>query len=88
MNCELPDVRAGFRKGRGARDKIANIHWIIRKAREFQKKTSTTVLLTTPNRMNRFGKELKKISKWIYSVESLKCRFWSPRKRTFLELEI
>ena len=37
MNCELPDVQAGFRKGRGTRDQIANIHWIIEKAREFQK---------------------------------------------------
>ena len=37
MNYELPDVQAGFRKGRGTRDQIANIHWIIEKAREFQK---------------------------------------------------
>ena len=37
VNCELPDVQAGFRKGRGTRDQIANIHWIIKKAREFQK---------------------------------------------------
>ena len=37
MNHELPDVQAGFRKGRGTTDKIANIRWIIRKAREFQK---------------------------------------------------
>ena len=37
MNCELPDVQAGFRKGRGARDQIANIRWIIEIAREFQK---------------------------------------------------
>ena len=37
MNCELPDVQAGFRKGRGNRDQIANIRWIIKKAREFQK---------------------------------------------------
>ena len=37
MNCELPDVQAGFRKGRGTRDQIVNIHWIIEKAREFQK---------------------------------------------------
>ena len=37
MNCELPDVQAGFRKGRGTRDQIANICWIIKKAREFQK---------------------------------------------------
>ena len=37
MNCELPDVQAGFRKGKGTRDQIANIHWIMEKAREFQK---------------------------------------------------
>ena len=37
MNRELPDVQAGFKKGRGTRDQIANIHWIIEKAREFQK---------------------------------------------------
>ena len=37
MNCELPDVQAGFRNGRGTRDQIANIHWIMEKAREFQK---------------------------------------------------
>ena len=36
MNCELTDVQAGFRRGRGTRDKIANIRWIIKKAREFQ----------------------------------------------------
>ena len=36
-NCELPDVQAGFRKGRGTRDQIANICWIMEKAREFQK---------------------------------------------------
>ena len=39
MNRELPDVQAGFKKGRGTRDQIANIHWIIKKAREFQKNT-------------------------------------------------
>ena len=37
VNCELPDVQAGFNKGRGTRDQIANIRWIIEKAREFQK---------------------------------------------------
>ena len=40
MNHELPDVQAGFRKGRGTRDHIANIRWIVKKAREFQKKKS------------------------------------------------
>ena len=37
VNCELPDVQAGFRKGRGTRDQMANMRWIIEKAREFQK---------------------------------------------------
>ena len=45
--CELPDVQAGFRTGRGTRDQIANICWIIEKAREFQKK-SISALLTMP----------------------------------------
>ena len=38
VNHELPDVQTGFREGRGTRDQIANIHWIMEKAREFQKK--------------------------------------------------
>ena len=56
VNRELPDVQAGFRKGRGTRDQITNIHWVIEKAREFQKKqkqkktkkkqTSISALLT------------------------------------------
>ena len=48
MNHELPDVQAGFRKGRGTRDQIANIHWIMEKTREFQKKISISALLTMP----------------------------------------
>ena len=48
MNCELADVQAGFRKGRETRDQIANICWIIKKAREFQKKKSISALLTMP----------------------------------------
>ena len=44
MNCELPDVQAGVRKGRGTGDQIANIHWIIKKAREFQKKSISALL--------------------------------------------
>ena len=47
VDGEFPDVQAGFRKDRGTRDQIANIRWIIKKAREFQKK-STSVLLTMP----------------------------------------
>ena len=48
VNNEIPDVKAGFRKGRGTRDQTANICWIIEKAREFQKKKSTSALLTMP----------------------------------------
>ena len=47
MNRELPDVQAGFRKGRGTRDQIANIHWIIKKVRKFQKNIYFC-FLTTP----------------------------------------
>ena len=46
VNHELPDVQAGFRKGRGTRDQIANNCWVIEKAREFQKKTSISASLT------------------------------------------
>ena len=63
MNRELPDVQAGFRKGRGTRDQIANIHWITEKAREFQKKTSTFALLTMPKPLcgsQQTGKFLKR----------------------------
>ena len=47
VNCELPDVQAGFRKGRGTRDQIANIRWIMEKARD-SRKTSISALLTMP----------------------------------------
>ena len=47
VNYKLPDVQAGFRKSRGTRDKIANIHWIIRNAREYQK-TYTSALMIIP----------------------------------------
>ena len=46
VNCELPDVQAGFRKGRGTRDQIANIRWIIEKQESSRKKTSISALLT------------------------------------------
>ena len=55
VNRELPDAQPGFRKGRGIRDQITNILCITEKAREFQKKTSTSALLTMP----------KPLSVWI-----------------------
>ena len=68
MNHELPDVQDGFRKGRGTRDQIANICWIIKKAREFQ--TSTSALLTMPKPLTVWittncGKFLKR---WEYQT--------------------
>ena len=66
VNCEIPDVQAGFRKGRGTRDQIANIHWIIKKVREFQK-TSIFALLTMP----------KSLTVWI----TVNCgKFWKRWK--------
>ena len=69
MNCEIPDVQAGFRKGRGIRDLIANICWIIEKAREFQKNISSA-LLTVPKPLTVWvrtscGKFLKR---WEYQT--------------------
>ena len=62
MNGELPDVQADFRKGRRTRDQIANIHWNMEKAREFQKK-SISALLTMP----------KPLTMWI----AINCgKFW------------
>ena len=48
VNCELPDVQAGFRKGRWTRDQIANIHWIMGKKKKSFRKTSISALLTMP----------------------------------------
>ena len=69
VNCKLPDVQTGFRKGRGTRDQIASIHWIIKKAREFHK-TSTSALLTMPKPLTVWittncGKFLKR---WEYQT--------------------
>ena len=62
MNHELPDIQAGFRKGRGTRDQIANIHWIMEKERPFQK-TSISALLIMP----------KPLTVWI----TINCgKFW------------
>ena len=73
MNCELPDVQAGFRKGRGTKDQIANIHWIIKKSRAFQKSIyfcfidyakALTVWITT-----NCGKFFKR---WGYQTSNIK----------------
>ena len=68
MNCELADVQAGFRKGRGTRDQIANIYWIIKKARAFPKTTSISALLTMPKPL-----KLWKILKEMGIPDHLTC---------------
>ena len=62
MNRELPDVQAGFRKGRGTRDQTANIHWITEKAREFQENTFYCFIPKAFDSVdhNKLGKILKR----------------------------
>ena len=72
MHCELPDVQAGFRKGRGIRDQIANICWIIEKARELQK-TSISALLTMPKSLTVWIRINWKILKDMGIPEDLTC---------------
>ena len=72
VNQELLDVQAGFRKSRGTRDQIANIHWIIEKAREFQKK-STSASLTTPKLLTVWITTNWKILKGIGLPDHFTC---------------
>ena len=70
MNQELPDVQAGFRKGRRTRDEIANIPWIVKKAREFQKKKkSISASLTT----------LKPLTVWITTNCGKFLKIWESQ---------
>ena len=78
MNHELSDVQAEFRKGRGARDQIASIHWIIETAREFKKKTSTSALLTMSKPLTAWittncGKFLNRYGGLEYHMTCLVC---------------
>ena len=73
MNHELPDVQAGFRKGRGTSDQIVNILWITEKAREFQKKKSTSASLTTPKPLNVWITTNWKILKQTGIPDHLTC---------------
>ena len=70
VNCQIPDVRARFRKGRGTRDQIADTHWIIEKNKRIPGKTCTSALLTTPQPLTLWittncGKFLKR---WEYQT--------------------
>ena len=65
MNCEIPDVEAGFRKGRGTRDQIANIYWIIKKQQSSRK---TSALLTMPKPLTQFIADHNKLWKLIQEM--------------------
>ena len=77
MNCELPDVQAGFRKGRGTRDHIANVCWIIEKVREFQKNIyfcfidyAKAFACLDHNKLWKILKEMKDQTTWPASWET------------------
>ena len=74
VNQELPDVQAGFRKGRGTRDQIANIRWIIEKATlKSKRKTSTPALLTMPKPLTVWITRNWKILKEMGIPDHLTC---------------
>ena len=73
MNCELPDVQAGFRKGRGNRDRFTNIPWIIKKKRESSRKTSTFALFTMPKPLTVWITANWKILKEMGIADHLTC---------------
>ena len=84
MNHELPDVQAGFRKGRGTRDQIANIRWIIKKAREFQK----NIYFCFIDYAKAFNcVDHKKILKEMGIQDHLTCLYMQVRKQQ-LELDM
>ena len=90
VNCELPDVQAGFRKGRGTRDQVANILWIMEKARKFRK-TSISALLTMPKPLTvwitrNWGKFWRR---WEYQTTSpASCETCMQVRKQQLELNM
>ena len=74
MKREIPDVQAGFRKGRGTRDQIANICWIIEKAREFWKKTSASLTMLKPLTVWITTNCGKFFNRWEYQITL--CASW------------
>ena len=89
MNRELPDVQAGFRKGRGTRDQIANIRWIIEKAREFQK----NIYFCFIDHTNTFDcvdhNKLENFQRWEYlATLPASCETCIQVKKQQLELDM
>ena len=84
VDQELSEIQAGFQRGRGTRDQIANMHWIMEKAREFQKK-STSASLTTQKPLTvcttaNYGKSLKKWECLIILSVSGKIYMWDRKQ--------
>ena len=89
VNCELPDVQTGFRKGRGTKDQIANICWIMEKAREFQK----SIYFCFIDYAKAFDcvdhKKLWKILHWEYQTTlPASWEIWMQVKKQQLELDM
>ena len=91
MNQELPDVSAGFRKGKGTRDEISNIHWIIKKAREFQKNIYFCFVDYTKafdcvdhNKLSKFFKRQEYQTTWPASWEIF---MWVKKQQLELDME-
>ena len=90
INRECPDVQAGFRDGKGSRDQVSNICWIIEKAREFHKKTSTSALLTTTKPFTVLIKTNcgKFFKRWEYqTILSASWELYMQVKKQQLELD-
>ena len=90
VNCELPDVQPGFRKGRGTRDQIANICWIIRKAREFQKNIYFCFLDYAKGFDCVYRKKVWKILKAVGIPDHLTCllrNLYAGQETTELDIE-
>ena len=92
VNRELPDVQAGFRKGRGTRDQIANIHWITEKAREFQKNIYFCFIDNAKSfdcvDHNKLWRILKEMGSAIWSAWSASWEICMQVRKQQLELDM
>ena len=88
LNWELPDVQAGFRKGRGTRDQIGNIRWIIEKAREFQKIIYFCFIDYAKAFDCVYHNKLWKILKEMQILDHLTCHLTMQAKKQQLELDL
>ena len=89
MNCELPDIQAGFRKGKGTRDQIVNIHCIMEK-QESSRKTPPSAVLTMPKPLTCGSQQIGKFFKrWEYQTTWLASwEIWMQVKKQQLELDM